>query len=101
MADLEFIVTNGTYESALSEPATYIDGSKRETSVKVVPNQDPGLLVETAEPGVRGVGIVVRVRVSDVAQPCKGDRIIYHDREHCVDEYDRLNIAEWILYAVA
>ncbi len=101
MADLEFLVTDGAYESALSEPATYVDASKQETAVKVVPDQNPGTLVEATQPGVRGVEIFVRVRVSEVAQPCKGDRLIYHDREHCIDEYDRLNIAEWLLYAIA
>ncbi len=101
MANLEFLVTDGSYTSELSEPATYIDRSKGQKSVLVVPEQVPDINIETSDVGIRGVQISVRVRVSEVAQPCKGDRLIYHDRDHCVDDFDRLNIAEWLLYVTA
>lgn len=100
MADLEFLVTDGCYESDLSEPATYVDASKQERAILCIPEQSPDILIESADVGVRGSEETVRVRVSEVAQPCKGDRIRYFNRERCVDEYDRLNIAEWVLYVI-
>ena len=101
MADLEFMVTDADYSTDISEPAIYIDRSKAEKSVLVIAEQLPDINVDGADIGVRGIAKRVRVRKSEVEQPAKGDRVIYFDVEHCVDDYDELNVAEWWLYVVA
>ncbi len=101
MADLEFLVTNGAYTSPLGEPATYTDGNLDETSVIVVPTQAPEISLDASAYGLRDVDVSVRVRVSEVAQPVKGDKVTIYGITYTVDDYDRLNIAEWVLYVIA
>lgn len=96
--DLEFLITDAAYASDLSEPATYINRSKASKVIQVVPDQIPFINLNTADAGIRGKRTSVRVRKSDIDQPCKGDRVMLYDREHCVDDFDRLNEAEWVLY---
>ena len=96
--NLEWFVTDCDYESVLSEPATYIDQSMRETAVLVVPNQLPEVYLQDAQIGVRDVQIAVRVRESELKNVCKNATLILYGNRYCVDDFDRLNIAEWILY---
>ena len=98
MADLEFLVTDGAYLSDLSEPAVYTDGTAVPKNVLVVPDQTPDIWLDTAPVGVRDIQIAVRVRKSEVTRPVKQvDHVEYHGLDHIVDDFDELNIAEWLL----
>ena len=99
--DLEFLVTDAAYVSALSEPAVYVTATGERKDIVMVPDQVPDIMLADADIGVRGVEYAWRVRRSQINQPCKGDVVIYKETHHCIDDFDRLNIAEWVLYVFA
>ncbi len=96
--DLEGIVTEANYSTVIAEVAIYQDQSKAEKEVLIVSSQVPDIYLADSDVGVRGIQYAWRVRWSEIKQPCKGDHLIYYDKHFCVDDYDRLNIAEWVLY---
>ena len=96
--DLESLVTDADYSTDIAEVAIYQDASKAQKEVLIVSNQVPDIYLSDSDIGVRGVQYAYRVRWSDIRQPCKGDEIVYQGKQFCIDDYDRLNIAEWVLY---
>ena len=98
--DLEFLVTDAAYISDLSEPCTYVPVAGGSLEVSVVPDQVPDIYLDSAEYGVRGIQKALRVRRSEISQPVKGDELTYLGETHTIDDFDRLNIAEWVLYVI-
>lgn len=89
------------YGTQLASAATYSNDSGADSSVSVIFRQSDDLALAGADIGIRGSTITARVRVSEVAQPKKGDLLAIGDNNYRVDGYDRLNDLEWILELLA
>jgi hypothetical protein len=85
------------YGTQLASAATYTDALDVDTSLSVIFRQVDDLALAGADIGIRGSTITARVRVSELAQPKKGDTLAIGDNCYRVDGYDRLNDLEWIL----
>ena len=99
--DLESIITNNDYVSPLAVDATHLDQSFAATPVRVVPDQGPEIQLQAAEIGIRGQALAFRLRVSQLAQVCKGDLMVYNGTRYRIDHVERLNLAEWVAYVAA
>lgn len=100
-AALHTSMIDAIYATQLASAATYSNESGFDFSVTVIFTQRDSLALSVADIGIRGSETAARVRVSELAQPRKGDLLHIGGDTWRVDGYDRLNAAEWVLYVVA
>lgn len=97
---LDQTVADAVYSTLVAEDATYIDASGAETEVRIIPPENPDLLLSGADIGVNGSQVVMRVRVLEIECPRKGDIIEYGSDRYRIDGYERLNRSEWSLQVI-
>ena len=98
---LESALTAAVYSSTLGEPAVYTDSLAVDSDVTVIPQQEPDTLLDVADVGINGVQYLFRVRVSELANPQRGEILTHESRAFTIDRVERLNISEWLIYGVA
>jgi hypothetical protein len=98
--DPKAIAIDTVYQSDVGTAATYRTGSGSEAPVRIREDIDPEVVLEATGGGLRSASHLVRVRVSEVSDPCRGDRVEPPGEVLHVQDRDRLNKYEWLLYVI-
>ena len=95
------IAIDAVYSSDIGQDAIYETASGNQIAIRAREATDPSIGLEGTGVGIRTVEQRIRVRVSEIADPCKSDRILFGGEIYTIQDREKLNRFEWVLYVVA